>query len=130
MGEWSEYFEDFPEENPANWDRRIDPLLEIQKARLCELEKQREVAQSEIYGLVAKAQEKRKKQKLDCLLVVELCPECGAEELCTYEFSDIAYRCECQVCGVYGDGQSHAEALANTEANIRKNLDWRQGFDS
>ena len=19
MGEWSEYFEDFPEENPANW---------------------------------------------------------------------------------------------------------------
>lgn len=26
MGEWSEYFEDFPEENPANWiDGRYDP---------------------------------------------------------------------------------------------------------
>ena len=26
MGEWSEYFEDFPEENPANWvDGRFDP---------------------------------------------------------------------------------------------------------
>jgi hypothetical protein len=27
MGEWSEYFEDFPEENPANYDRngRFDP---------------------------------------------------------------------------------------------------------
>ena len=27
MGEWSEYFEDFPEENPANWiDGRFDPV--------------------------------------------------------------------------------------------------------
>ncbi|CAG2148295.1 hypothetical protein [Cupriavidus numazuensis] len=27
MGEWSEYFEDFPEENPANYDKngRFDP---------------------------------------------------------------------------------------------------------
>ena len=26
MGEWSEYFEDFPEENPANWiGGRFDP---------------------------------------------------------------------------------------------------------
>jgi hypothetical protein len=26
MGEWSEYFEDFPEENPANWiDGNFDP---------------------------------------------------------------------------------------------------------
>ena len=40
MGEWSEYFEDFPEENPGNWiDGRFDPdgaararALEEQKA--------------------------------------------------------------------------------------------------
>lgn len=27
MGDWSEYFEDFPEENPANYDKqgRYDP---------------------------------------------------------------------------------------------------------
>ena len=26
MGEWSEYFEDFPEENPANWvNGKFDP---------------------------------------------------------------------------------------------------------
>ena len=32
MGEWSEYFEDFPEENPANWiSGRFDP----QKQRHC-----------------------------------------------------------------------------------------------
>jgi len=28
MGEWSEYFDDFPEENPANWvNGRFDPRL-------------------------------------------------------------------------------------------------------
>ena len=28
MGEWSEYFEDFPEENPANWvGDRYDPKM-------------------------------------------------------------------------------------------------------
>lgn len=27
MGEWSEYFEDFPEENPANWINGVfDPV--------------------------------------------------------------------------------------------------------
>jgi hypothetical protein len=27
MGEWSDYFEDFPEENPANYiDGRFDPV--------------------------------------------------------------------------------------------------------
>lgn len=36
MGEWSEHFEDFPEENPANYDKsgRYDPngLLRKEKA--------------------------------------------------------------------------------------------------
>jgi len=36
MGEWSEYFEDYPEENPANWvNGRFDPAA---AARLRELE--------------------------------------------------------------------------------------------
>ncbi|WP_374562512.1 hypothetical protein [Ideonella sp.] len=39
MGEWSEYFEDFPEENPANYvDGKFDPkaaeLLRSQQARV------------------------------------------------------------------------------------------------
>lgn len=31
MGDWSEYFEDFPEENPANYDKRgrYDPNGEL-----------------------------------------------------------------------------------------------------
>ncbi len=33
MGEWSEYFEDFPEENPANWvDGRFDSRGAAQRA--------------------------------------------------------------------------------------------------
>lgn len=39
MGEWSDYFEDFPEENPANYlDGRYDPkgaaLLRAQQSRI------------------------------------------------------------------------------------------------
>lgn len=31
MGDWSEYFEDFPEENPANYDKqgRYDPTGQL-----------------------------------------------------------------------------------------------------
>ena len=31
MGEWSDYFEDFPEDNPENQNlRRVSPLEEVQ----------------------------------------------------------------------------------------------------
>jgi hypothetical protein len=35
MGEWSEYFEDFPEENPANHDERgrLDPDRRLRSER-------------------------------------------------------------------------------------------------
>lgn len=41
MGEWSEYFEDFPEENPANYvNGRFDPTgvkaLQQQNAKIAE----------------------------------------------------------------------------------------------
>lgn len=41
MGEWSEYFEDFPEENPANYvNGRFDPagakVLQQQKGKVAE----------------------------------------------------------------------------------------------
>ena len=40
MGEWSEYFEDFPEENPANWiNGRFDPVG-VEKARAIEAKQQ------------------------------------------------------------------------------------------
>ena len=41
MGEWSEYFEDFPEENPANYvGNRFDPkaaeALRVQAAKVAQ----------------------------------------------------------------------------------------------
>lgn len=40
MGEWSEYFEDFPEENPGNWiNGRVDPVG-AEKARAIEAQRQ------------------------------------------------------------------------------------------
>jgi hypothetical protein len=35
MGEWSDYFEDYPEENPANYvDGNFNPQAAAQKAKL------------------------------------------------------------------------------------------------
>ncbi len=36
MGEWSDYFEDFPEENPANYDgnNHYDPNGQLRQERL------------------------------------------------------------------------------------------------
>lgn len=50
MGEWSDYFEDFPEENPANWvNGRFDPKgAQEQHAMTI----QRERAQAELNGTI------------------------------------------------------------------------------
>lgn len=51
MGEWSEYFEDFPEENPANWvgDRYLGPdgarQYRLERNRLTQL---KEVAREQV----------------------------------------------------------------------------------
>lgn len=52
MGEWSEYFEDFPEENPANWvDGRYDPAG---VARACAAEAQQRAVARESAALQRK----------------------------------------------------------------------------
>jgi len=40
MGEWSEYFEDFPEENPANWINGCFDPVGAEKARVIEAQRQ------------------------------------------------------------------------------------------
>ncbi len=60
MGEWSEYFEDFPEENPANWiDGRFDPAA-AKKAREADRKLAREQAEldAEISNLIKKHSKK------------------------------------------------------------------------
>ncbi len=61
MGEWSDYFEDFPEENPANWvNGRFDP--EGAKRRLAEqhrLAREQQQLDDEIRQMILKARAKR-----------------------------------------------------------------------
>jgi hypothetical protein len=66
MGEWPEYFEDFPEENPANWvGGRFDPKA-AQEARNhgAKLGTEQSALNSTIGKLIAdgKAREKAKKR--------------------------------------------------------------------
>lgn len=56
MGEWSDYFEDFPEENPANYvgdlfDPKGAEALRVAKAKLAE---EQEKLNSEIARLIKK----------------------------------------------------------------------------
>lgn len=53
MGDWSDYFKDFPEENPANWvNERFDPAL---RAKLNSEERLQAATNSELFGMIKKA---------------------------------------------------------------------------
>jgi hypothetical protein len=123
MGEWFEYFEDFPEENPANWiDGRFDP--EGAKRRYQQesaFEKAEQKANAVLRQLINDA---KKKTKDRSLLVTENCPQCGLRTLNTYRISDRFYLCECQDCGIYGNGTTHEKALDRTRESLGEGLDW------
>lgn len=122
MGEWSEYFEDFPEENPANWvDGRFDPQL---REQLNQESAQQAVANLEVRQLIANAKRERKAR---ALFGTGDCPQCGEHELNSYKISEMFYLCECQECGIYGAGTTHDEALVKTADAIGEGLDWHEG---
>ena len=56
MGEWSEYFEDFPEENPANWiNGRYDPQAAAEARRKKEkLAREQAELNAEIRSIIEK----------------------------------------------------------------------------
>lgn len=127
MGEWSEYFEDFPEENSANWvNGKFDPQ-QAQHVRSMEakLIEQHRATNFEVNKLRAKAKLDFIKHKQQSLMLVEDCPQCGLKELNTYKLNENHYLCECQDCGIYGEGRSHEDALSNTASVIGDGLDWR-----
>lgn len=69
MGEMSEYFEDFPEENPANYvGDRFDPegaeRLRAEKAReKAKLEREQAALDAEIRSVIEKARQSAKQNK-------------------------------------------------------------------
>ncbi|MDA0115905.1 hypothetical protein OH457_21955 [Vibrio sp. 2art] len=125
MGEWSEYFEDYPEENPANYlNGSFDPIGAA-KIR----DKERNSKNNEVHTMIKNAKEKAKnKLKSESLFLVESCPQCGLKELNSYRINEHLFLCECQDCGIYGEGESHSLALKNTSDAIGEFKDWRDKF--
>ena len=125
MGEWFDYFQDFPEENPANWiNGRFDPqAAALHHQRQVAFEKAEREANAELRGMIEDA---KKKIKGRSLLVTEECPQCGLSTLNTYRIADNFFLCECQDCGIYGKGETHQEALNNTADALGDGLDWRE----
>ncbi|MEF9984693.1 MAG: hypothetical protein RR710_09165 [Oscillospiraceae bacterium] len=132
MGEWSEYFEDFPEENPANQKREPDlgPMslafphlhlsqltkaeLAIENSRLDELEAEEELQKKERADFVGKAKSKP-------VYKVETCPICSINKMNIYKISNDSFYCECGECNVSGDGPDIIDIFTNIEIKVWAN---------
>jgi hypothetical protein len=120
MGEWSDYFEDFPEENPANYlGSRFDPDG-ARKVRA--LEGHTLPVHAEVQKMLTDAWEAEKGRSL---FAIDNCPQCGLKELNTYKLKGKYFLGECQDCGIYGRGKSQKEALNAIEEAFGEGLDWR-----
>ena len=129
MGEWSDFFEDFPEENPANYvNGQFNPeaakRINEQNARLRE---QQEKANTEINALIKKAKSEAKRK---AFIDLEGCVQCGETKLSIYKFRDDFYSCECEACGIYGEGKTQSASIEKAKERIGDFLDWRdkKGF--
>lgn len=121
MGEWSEYFEDFPEERPK------------EKAYSDKSKEHREKAvrsmNAEAFALIEKTRQKQiaadEAAKKVHLKRVVLCPQCGENALNVYKLKNATYLCECQDCGIHGCGEDLSLALQDVVAAIGEDRDWR-----
>lgn len=115
MGEWSEYFEDFPEENPANQPNREPDLgphskyfpdwhvSQLTKEELAEIDKKMEAENAEIERQAEEKAKYIKEVKSHPLFLVEICPICNLNTINIYQISDDNYFGECQECGISGN---------------------------
>lgn len=136
MGEWSEYFEDFPEENPANKPNRELDLgprskyfpnwheSQLTKAELAEIAKKIEAEKAE---LERQAEEKARyiqEIKSHPVFLIDICPICNLKTLNIYQISDDNYFGECQECGASDTDTQPEKILQKIE-----NLIWSQSQD-
>ena len=136
MGEWSEYFEDFPEENPANYPNRGPDLgprskyfpdwheSQLTKAELAEIAKKIEVQNAE---LERQAEEKARyiqEAKSHPLFLVDVCPICNLKTMNIYQISEDHYFGECQECGTSDTDKKPEKILEKIE-----DLVWKQSQD-
>lgn len=123
MGEWSDYFEDFPEEapQPPSAEERAKEKFDSDIKEI----------NTDAFALIAKTKKKANDaaqlQKKKFLESVVCCPQCGEKELNVYKLVNTTHLCECQDCGIYGSGDNFSAALHNTASSIGDNIDWRDG---
>ena len=101
MGEWSEYFEDFPEENPANWhspeddaEKRMGKYSEFfpnwREGQLTKAERAEVKAKIDLRNAAAVKEAKDRadfirEAKTYPLLLTEECPQCYSKEMNIYK---------------------------------------------
>jgi Zn ribbon nucleic-acid-binding protein len=123
MGEWSDYFEDFPEEAPQ-------PPSAEERAKE-KFDSDIKDMNADAFALIAKTKKKAidaaQLQKKQFLESIDYCPQCGEKELNVYKLENKNYLCECQDCGIYGSGDNFSAALHKTASAIGDNIDWRDG---
>jgi len=129
MGEWSEYFEQFPEDNPANQKQEPDlgPMsivfpqlhlyqltkeeLAIEHAKIAEIKVEAERLARERADFIKEAKSKPMYQLKDC-------PICYAEAMVIFKVSEDAFYCECHQCKASDVGSDISEILDKIEDNI------------
>lgn len=126
MGEWSEYFEDFPEENPANQKQEPDlgvmsivfphlHLSQLTKAELAVENAKIEELKAEAERLEMERANFIKEAKSKPMYQLDICPICYAEAMVIFKVSDDAFYCECHECKVSGDGCDISEIFEKME---------------
>lgn len=136
MGEWSEYFEDFPEENPANWrspeddaEKRMGKYSEFfpnwREGQLTKAERAEVKAKIDLFNAAAVKEAKDRadfirEAKTYPLLLTEECPQCYSKEMNIYKISDSGYFCHCQYCDVSASTRDYKQFLESLGEAIWK----------
>lgn len=136
MGEWSEYFEDFPEENPANQPNRELDLgprskyfpnwheSQLTKAELAEIAKKIEAENAELERQAEEKERYIQEIKSRPVFLIDVCPICNLKTLNFYQISDANYFGECQECGA-----SDTDTKPETILQKIEDLIWNQSQD-
>ena len=84
MGEWSDFFEDFPEQNPANYDNGAYAIPRESYPH------KQEISKSKIDERIAAAHAK---------YTAEPCDPCRLINIKTYKITEDISLSECSICG-------------------------------
>ncbi|GIT84742.1 hypothetical protein DSM16313_25240 [Acinetobacter seohaensis] len=111
MGEWSEYFEDFPEENPANYRNQDSDLgprskyfpdwheSQLTRTELAEIAKKIEAENAELERQAEDKARAIQEAKSYPLVQVDVCPICNLKTMHMHQITEDHYFGECQECG-------------------------------